>query len=327
MSHLILHVGTHKTGTTTIQDSFWANSTRFEAHGVVYPRLDYRHTGHHGLIASAVKLPKTFHLKSDADDVLRRINNAYADSDKTVFLSSKEFSRADDARSVNFEWLREKLSSFDRVTVLCFLRPQWRFLQSIYLEVSRSRAPPRPPAMVREAIETGRCQGLYMNYCDLMSRLKTAFSSDEIVLVDFESVRKVKGGILSAALSVADLELSNKTLQPAQKGHSNKSPHALSQWAANLLAEPYAASEPVRTHAESVLAKHEECSLLTRAEIAEMRVAFESSNDALVAAQRVQQPDFRISDPKLSSECIYREDISIEHWLQIGQRLARQVAV
>jgi len=323
MSHLILHIGTHKTGSTTIQDSFWANSSRLATFGLVYPRLHYRHTGHHGLIAQTVALPAAYHLKSGEDTTLKWINDKYSDSDKTVFLSSEEFSRGDGARSVDFLKLRDKLSGFKRVTVLCFLRPQWRFLQSIYLEISRTRSPPRMPDLVKEAIETGRCQGLYMNYLDLYKRLRAVFSGDEIRLVDFEAARATKGGLLTAALAPFDPTKTYKDLRSYKQGHSNKSPHALSQWAANLLAEPYRASAAVNRASHDVLGKHQTTCILTRSEIADMKKAFSSGNRDLIGLQNAFQPGASISDPALPDECLFREDVSIEHWLKIGQTLAR----
>ena len=323
MSHLILHIGTHKTGTTTIQDSFWTNTTKLAALGIVYPRLHYRHSGHHGLIAGSVGLPRTFHLKTGGEAALEWVNKTYSQSETSVFLSSEEFSRAQRSRSVDFQWLRHKLSGFDRVTVLCFLRPQWRFLQSIYLEVSRSRSPPRLPDLVQEAIETGRCQGLYMRYGDLMHRLRIAFAPEEIALVDFETVKTKKNGILATALSSCGINEPPADLRVVKQGHSNKSPHALSQWAANLLAEPYVASESLRSATQTVLKNHRPTYVLTRAEIAQLNAVFAEDNAALIASQREVQPSFGLTDPALPDDCMHREDVSIEHWLHIGKTLAR----
>lgn len=59
MSHLVLHIGTHKTGTTSFQNMMWKNARKLANYGVIYPRIHARHTGHHGLIAEETQLPKT----------------------------------------------------------------------------------------------------------------------------------------------------------------------------------------------------------------------------------------------------------------------------
>ena len=49
MARIVLHIGTHKTATTTIQNVFHRNATLLAQHGIVYPRLGtatgWRRTG------------------------------------------------------------------------------------------------------------------------------------------------------------------------------------------------------------------------------------------------------------------------------------------
>lgn len=324
MSHLILHIGTHKTGSTTIQDTFSANSKYLAKRGLIYPKLNYRHSGHHGLIAESVALPKTFHLESGETASLEHINERYSRGNQTVFLSSEEFSRAEGGKSVNFAQLCKLLNGFDRISVLCFVRPQWRFLQSIYLEISRPRSPPRPPKLVEEAIETGRCQGLHMDYMDLLKRLSAVFSPSDITLVDFEAARQKNGGLIAAALAIAGVQVDISDLKAVKNGHSNQSPHGVSQWAANLLAEPYSATTPIIKAVQKTLKPVIASCVLTRHEIAEMNSAFAASNQTLLEARAAFQPEFQLSDPPLPNDCMFREDVTIEHWLGIGRELARQ---
>lgn len=324
MSHLILHIGTHKTGTTTIQNSFWRSAIRLARHGVVYPRLAYQHSGHHGLIAEEVGLSDAFKLKGRGPYTLANLADRYADSDVDVFLSSEEFSRAEPNRSVNFDKLRECFRSFDRVTVLCFLRPQWRFLQSVYLEISQNRSPPRPSDLVQQALESGTCQGLYMDYTTLLSRLEQTFEPSEIVFVDFERARQKSGGILNAALEHTKSGLSHKNLSMVAGGHSNKSPAPLAQWMANLLAEPYAATQEIREIALSTLSHKTPTCCLTRAEVNALRDGFATSNADFLAKRRSFQPEFQLTDPPPATSCKFREDVTIEDWLRAGQFLARK---
>lgn len=316
MSHLILHIGTHKTGTTAIQDTFWTHAAKLRKVGLIYPRLPYRQTGHHGLIADQVGLPEAFHLPGGGWRGLQHLADAYAEQGVTLFLSSEEFSRAESKRSVNFAKIRQTFHAFDRVTVLCFLRPQWRFLQSIYLEISKNRSPPRPPELVAEALKTGRCQGLYLDYGALLDRLAVDFTPDEVCLVDYESTRNTHGGAVSAALSEVGVgDVLAKTNEQV-----NPSPPALPQWAANLLAEPYAAAPSQVLRIGKTLPSNG-C-LLTRAEVAQLRAHFEPLNAELIARRSKIQPDFTITDPTTPPDMMYREDVSLEHWLSIARSFA-----
>ena len=57
MSRIILHVGTHKTATTTLQDTCAANRRRLAAHGVVFPEVGPTN-GQHTLVTRWIPLPE-----------------------------------------------------------------------------------------------------------------------------------------------------------------------------------------------------------------------------------------------------------------------------
>lgn len=323
MSHLILHIGTHKTGTTTIQDTLWKNAGLLKKKRVIYPRLDYPHSGHHGLIAEEVGLGRAYRLQSGGIKAMAALANRYAGSEVILILSSEEFSRAEPNRSVDFDRLRWIFDQFHRVTVICFLRPQWRFLQSIYLEISKHRSPPRPPDLIHEALSGGLCQGLYMDYSRLLDRLEKTFSSDEIKFVDFETVRKRPGALVDAVLNQTRAGARYTDLKITGDGHSNRSAPALSQWMANLVSEPYAANAAVQSATRDICPPATPSTCLTRAEVEEITAGFHEANRNLIARRAGFQPDFQLTDPTPPPNMVYREDISIEDWLRVGQRLAR----
>ena len=62
MARAILHIGTHKTATTTLQDSFRLNAALLARRGLIYPQIDARHSGHHGLVTDWNPLPAVYHL-------------------------------------------------------------------------------------------------------------------------------------------------------------------------------------------------------------------------------------------------------------------------
>ena len=69
-----------------------------------------------------------------------------------------------------FAAVRTALAPFDEIEVLCMLRPQWQFLQSIYLELSKHTSPARPPKLVDPVMESGMFEGLWIDYNKLLKQ-------------------------------------------------------------------------------------------------------------------------------------------------------------
>ena len=196
MSKVVIHIGTHKTATTTIQDMFWKNSATLAKHGLIYPRISRGVTGHHGLVFNWAHMPKPYQLKNGGRAALAAIAKKYSQRDATVFLSSEEFSRGSPESATDFAELRDLLAAFDEIEIICVLRSQWQFLQSVYLELSKTGIPPRPPTLVDPVIESGLFQGLWVDYNLLLDNLEAAFEPEQITLVDFNTSCQSNGGIL-----------------------------------------------------------------------------------------------------------------------------------
>ncbi|UWQ19678.1 hypothetical protein [Jannaschia sp. M317] len=320
MAQAILHIGTHKTATTSLQDLFWSNSARLEEHGLIYPRLS-THTGHHGLVEGWTGMPEIYRLPSDPLETLRSLAAAHAGRgpDTTLFLSSEEFSRNEALDHLGA--LRDALSGFDRVRVFCTLRTQWRFLQSLYLELSKHQSPPRPQALVGAAMETGLCQGLWIDYLGLLDRLETVFDPEDITLFDFDTACHAPGGLPQAMLSAAGLADINLHEVPA----SNISPLPLASWGANLLSEPRPApSWLVTKMTEVVQAKYGpkiRTSVFSREELARLNDHFDAGNLVLEARRAPLQPDFALTRAAGSGVALARGEVSADFWLEAGRHL------
>ena len=61
MPRLVLHIGTHKTGTTSLQNHWHANRQALSQVGIVYPDLT-PHSGHHGFLTDWIALPQVYAL-------------------------------------------------------------------------------------------------------------------------------------------------------------------------------------------------------------------------------------------------------------------------
>jgi hypothetical protein len=329
MSKVVLHIGTHKTASTTIQDTFWANADLLAQHGLIYPRIAHETiTGHHGLVFDWARLPEGYRLPQGSRQALREIADRHAGGSDTVFLSSEEFSRGDPKATVDFGEVRQLLSDFDEIEVICFLRPQWQFLQSIYMEVSRNRLPVRPPQMVEPVIATGMFEGLWIDYNSLLDQLERHFAPEEITFADFNSCRAVPGGILAYLLWHLEIDLDVAELKLVNGGASNVSPMPLACWMANMLSEPKTAPPWLIAQVTRALEAHfgpdMKPSLFTRPELVRLHKHFEARNALLQQRRSKVQPDFAVVDKDRTGLSVFRNAIPSAFWVRFCRSMVAQ---
>lgn len=323
-SRVVLHIGTHKTATTTIQDTFHANAGLLEAHGLIYPHLGRVTTGHHGLAHDWAHLPPVYALEGGSRAALRALAARHAHRPVTVLLSSEEFSRGNPADAPDYAELRALLAPFDEIEVICTLRPQWEFIQSVYLELSKYRNPPRPPALIAQALETGLVEGLWVDYVQLLDRLEAAFAPGEITLLDFAAARAAEGGILGTLLRHLGVPLTAGELAPVNGGASNVSPRPVTSWAANVLADPHLAPAGLLVLVEEAVTLEfggdvRSC-LFTREEFGRLEAHFAPLNAALAGRRAAHQPGFAPGTPDISRLTLFRDTVPASFWVRVGRR-------
>ncbi|KIC47778.1 hypothetical protein [Tateyamaria sp. ANG-S1] len=324
MAKVILHIGTHKTATTTIQDTFHANAALLAEHGVIYPKLT-RFSGHHGLVSDWNKLPEIYHIEGGSRAALAHLNAKYADTEHTVFLSSEEFSRGDPNAAVDFTEVRALLSGFDEIEVVCVLRAQWQFLQSIYMERSKVSSPPRPPYFVQQALDNNLVEGLWTDYNRILDVLLKTFDASEITLLDYGTAVQEKGGILGVFLRHFGVSLSVEDLTPVNAGKSNVSPLPLAAWAANIVAEPERAPEwlieMMTTVLKNSFGQDMRCCLFTQHEFNQLHTHFTDLNRQLYARLANRQPDFCITGMEDARLGTFRQHVHGDFWLRCTRRM------
>lgn len=325
MARLVLHIGTHKTATTTIQDTFYANRDLLAQHGVVYPALG-KHSGHHGLLTDWIALPLAYDLPNGGIGTLQALAAEYVDRDITLLLSSEEFSRGGGAGGqVDMAALAGIFDGFESVSLICFLREQWQFLQSVYLEVARSRIPPRPPVLIEQAFQTGMVDGLWCDYLALYDHLKSGFHPKDIHFVDFNTARATPEGVLGVMLSFLGLPFGVEGLTMVNNGVSNISPRALPTWAGLVIAGGHSAEEDLFSAVQEAFdlefgSAVESC-LFTRNEIEALAEHFQIVNSTLVERHVQFQPGFGMSSINRPDTMLYREDITTPFWVRAARRI------
>ena len=149
---LYLHIGTEKTGTSSVQNFFAANRELLARKGVLYPESPGARN-HIGLAAAAQDLSgmgplrKLLGLKDRAEvELYRRKLAAGLEAEyrsrafKTVVMSGEHCSsRLVDDEEV--QWLKDMLSPhFEKIKIVIYLRRQDDYLLSIYSTSVKSGA-------------------------------------------------------------------------------------------------------------------------------------------------------------------------------------------
>jgi len=322
MAKLVLHIGTHKTGTTSLQDQLFQSRESLAAQGIIYPDLS-PHSGHHGYLTDWIHLPKAYELPGGGLNNLRNLANKYRGSDQTVFLSSEEFSRAGgQGGSVDFADLRAIFEGYD-VQVICVLRDQLSFLQSVYLELSRNSLPKRPPEFLADALETGQVDGLWCDYSGLYVGLRSQFAADEIGFVDYAKAMASSGGVLKSVLSLISTEA--ETLLSSGEKWSNQSPKILPVWAAQVVAGWNIPSPLlVRCAREAFdleFGTDAEQALFLSTEARNARDRFAAWNSHFQTILARDGKTFELQVPALSDRFLSRADITSGYWIRFARRL------
>ena len=127
---MIIHIGRHKTGTTSLQKQLYNDSEILDKNGYVYPRYFMRGSAHHLVseqLSSSEFINKTEDQKKECIFEFR--NTIYNESpeNKTVILSSEAF------QNCNPKYVAELLNDFE-VQVVFYVREQSAYIASAYLQ-------------------------------------------------------------------------------------------------------------------------------------------------------------------------------------------------
>ena len=131
-----LHIGTHKTGTTTIQDVLTRDPTVLATHGIYVPRAGRFGAagGHHNLEEELNRSPNFDPSHGDLASLAREIAGCNA---PTVVISSENLEHLF-TRPEALERLRQTLDDAGfRTRVVVYLRNRYDYARSLYLELRK----------------------------------------------------------------------------------------------------------------------------------------------------------------------------------------------
>ncbi len=131
---LTLHVGTHKTGTTALQNFLSTNERILRKNGVLYPPCGRAAMGAHHHFVASVRLTghPMFQAEKSFEEYLEDLKSVSRQCSR-VLLSSEMFSE-----NVDREKLRQLHSVFSTIRIVLYLRRQDSYLESSYAQLVKT---------------------------------------------------------------------------------------------------------------------------------------------------------------------------------------------
>jgi hypothetical protein len=128
---LIAHIGTHKTGSTSIQKALYESRTQLRKAGVLFPSTDRgpRPSKHHS-VSTAAKSRDPAVAEAEHAALMEEFQASGA---STMIVSAEGFSAPNSGVP---EFFKRFLGDFD-IEVICYLRRQDLFVESLYNQVLR----------------------------------------------------------------------------------------------------------------------------------------------------------------------------------------------
>jgi len=333
MSRIILHIGTHKTATTTLQQNLHANRAELEKHGIIYPNTPPS-TGHHILAADWIDpiIPAGFDFKMPEGGpakMWRDLADDHAKSDRTVFISAEAFSRGAPKR-MDMKAFRALVERFDRIEVVCVLRDQLSYLQSVYMQLLKNRMPQPFPAFFNESLASGMAAGVWIDFGALYDHVLTGFAATEVRFMSFNDLKVHPAGVVGAMLDLIPGAPPASSLREVNGGQSNVSPDPLGGWTACRISAPQRPKPRLIAQTTAIVKAEfgDDCRTMiyTNQEVDRLIEHFTPMNQEF--EQRVQQvqPGFKLPALRPKSTDIGRDQIKDGFWLKLAREMYREQA-
>lgn len=209
---LYLHIGTEKTGTSSVQNFFGANRELLARKGVLYPETPGNRN--HTRLAGAAQNPeeigplrKTLGIRAREGieklrtELIAGLKAEYESRDfKTVVMSGEHCSSRlleDD----EVQWLKDIFTPhFEKIHIVAYLRRQDAYLLSIYSTAVKSGA------TFQLGLPPERSIRNRYDYWPFLSRWARVFGRDAIICRKFERSALTNGDVVDDMLAVAGIQ-------------------------------------------------------------------------------------------------------------------------
>ena len=207
---IYLHIGPHKTGTTTIQKGLLINENVLDDKGVLVPKAGRSMTltaGHHNLAWELLGNQLFDPSYGTWDNLINEIENSI--NTNKFILSAEDFCGLSND---TIEIIREKTKRYT-VKVIIYLRRQDQALQSTWVSRVRNRFVKPKIGSFYEWLEKKEYQSKNTNYYSLIKRWEKVFLKESIILVPF-SQNFIKQNLFGHFLSLCGLSNDDITTPP-----------------------------------------------------------------------------------------------------------------
>lgn len=172
MKRCIVHIGTHKTGTTAIQSFCSTHGAALEAAGYYYPRSGRALSGgHHNLGWEIHRSPAFNRTLGTVADLIAEIDRRADD----IVLSSEVFSEALLESDAFLSFARRLQATGRDVTALLYVRPQAELVARLYLQLIHFGLDKFLPDVTEEVLRDGhlrwRRASIAVDYRGMFDRL------------------------------------------------------------------------------------------------------------------------------------------------------------
>jgi hypothetical protein len=189
MTRLVLHIGTEKTGTTSIQHFMSHNRQALLAHGVLYPHIGQRKDAHFDLVNALHPLDnngKYMEFLAPVNDTSLHLWDKLAECikahpDKTIVISAEHFSSRLRAKALAF--MSDFFKQHDiEPEIIIYLRPQADYIESSYSTEIKAGSPKVFP----KVMEQYQSQPLRYDYKKLIDLWSGFFGKKALKIIPYE---------------------------------------------------------------------------------------------------------------------------------------------
>ncbi len=212
MRKLFLHIGTHKTGTSSIQRFLYENNDILMKNSVFYLKEFTNHDAHHDFA-------KCF---TDMDDEKnKRFLSSYRKKVQTIksgifILSSENFGWLLHGKSI--EYLYKYLDVFDEINIIAYFREPSSYLKSFY-QTTVNDPKTRNKMIPTQYFENSKSL-LGTNYRLYIEKWLKTFKDSKTITKNFENI---KSNLIKDFLDTIKFDFSNKFSDESLNIQANKS--------------------------------------------------------------------------------------------------------
>jgi hypothetical protein len=188
----VMHIGTHKTGTTSLQSMIARNETYFADQGLFYPTVGRAGDGHHNLAWELNGDERYDPSFGSFDDLLNELRQA---KPRAVLISSEDFEYLH-LRPESLRNFRRRLSRLGYKThVIVVLRQPPDYLESLYFELQKYGLEEEFDGFRGRALAEGgiafRGWDFRLNYNQLVPRFAAVFGRRAMSVLRYDPVDSV----------------------------------------------------------------------------------------------------------------------------------------